>query len=104
MITGSFGLLLAAGDAPGGEFWHAPDGLFEVIGDHVGEEFPERPPDLRGAGKFWTGGIEGVPGMNQRHGITSVPASQALDESLRKNPGPPRMQECGLGRHSQLLR
>ena len=43
----------------------AGEGLFEVVGDHVGEEFPEAAPERIGAGELAAGGVEGDVGMEE---------------------------------------
>jgi len=56
-------------------------GLLEVVGDHVGEEFPEAAPEGIGAGELFSGWIEGGWGMEERNGF-AAPAVEAFDGAL----------------------
>jgi hypothetical protein len=70
--------------------------LLEVVGDHVGEEFPEAAPEGIGAGKVMAaGGIEGGPGVDEGDGIAAF-AAEAFDVALGEEAGPAGAEEMGL--------
>ena len=74
----------------------ADDGLFEVVGDHVGEPFPEGAPERIGAGvEGGAGGVEGFPGVDERDGVMAVFAAEAFDESFGVEAGVAGAEERG---------
>jgi hypothetical protein len=82
----------------GGVVGFADNGLFEVVGDHVGEELPEGAPELVGAlVEGWAGGVEGFPGVDKGNGVAAVFSAEAFDEAFGVEAGPAGAQEGGGG-------
>jgi hypothetical protein len=77
-ITMAFGCAVGGeGEVVGAE----DDGLFEFVGDSVGEEFPERAPEGIGAlVEGWAGRVEGFPGVDDGDAVAAVFAAEAFDE------------------------